>query len=95
MTTNEIIKTLAARLKITQQEARRHWRNMFAAIATGLQKGETVAMQNFGALNAAPDKPLRTYDAATQEFVPLPTKIEFFFRPYKRLKERLKEWRPR
>jgi len=93
MTTNELIKTLAVRLKITQQEARLHLRNMFAAISTGLQKGETVVMGNLGSLNAAPGKSLRTYDNATREFVPQPAQIEFFFRPYKRFKERLKEWK--
>jgi nucleoid DNA-binding protein len=94
MTTSEIVKTLAARLKITQREARRHLHNMFAAISHGLQKGETVVMPNFGSPNAAPGKPLRTYDAVTQEFVPQPSKIEFLFRPYKRLKERMKEKMP-
>lgn len=94
MTTKEIIQTLAARLKITQREARRHLHNLMAAVSTGLQKGETVVMPNFGAFNAAPGKTVRTYDATTKEFVPQPPKIEFFFRPYKRLKERMKERRP-
>jgi nucleoid DNA-binding protein len=94
MTTSEIIQTLAARLKITQREARLHLRSMFTAISNGLQRGETVVVHGFGSLNAAPGKPLRTFDAASQQFIPPPSKIEFFFRPYKRLKDRLKEWRP-
>ena len=94
MTTHEIIRTLAARLQITQREARRHLHNMFAAVATGLGKGETTGLGSFGILHATPGKPLRTYDPIKQEFVPQPAKIEFFFRPYKRFKERLKEWRP-
>jgi nucleoid DNA-binding protein len=93
MTTNELIKTIAARLKITQQEARLYLRNMLAAISEGLQKGETVVMASLGSLNAAPGKPVRTYDPTAREFVRQPSKIEFFFRPYKRFKERLKEWR--
>jgi len=93
MTTNEIVKTLAARLQITQREARLHLRHLFALIAQRLQKGETVSLPNLGALNAAIDKPRRTFDAATQEFIPQPAKIEFFFKPYKRLKSRLEKWR--
>jgi len=93
MTTNEIVKTLAARLKITQREARLHLRHIFAAISDRLQKGEAVSLPNFGALNAAAGKTLRTFDAATQEFIPQPAKIEFFFKPYKRLKARLEKWR--
>lgn len=94
MTTHEIIQTLAARLQITQREARRHLHNLFAAITTNLGKGETTALGSLGNLHAAPGKPLRTYDPVQQEFVPPPAKIEFFFRPYKRFKERLREWRP-
>ena len=94
MTTSEIIQTLAARLKVTQREARRHLHNMFAVITDGLQKGGPVVMRGFGSLNAAPSKSPRTFDTATQEFVSQPSKIELFFRPYKSLKERVKEWRP-
>jgi len=93
MTTNEIVKTLAARLKITQREARLHLRHIFAAISDRLQNGEAVGLSNFGALNAAAGKTLRTFDATTQEFIPQPAKIEFFFKPYKRLKARLQKWR--
>jgi nucleoid DNA-binding protein len=93
MTTNEIIQTLAARLQITQREARLHLRHLLAAISDRLQKGETVGLPGLGGLNAAPAKPRRTFDAATQEFVPLPAKVEFFFKPYKRLKARLEKWR--
>jgi nucleoid DNA-binding protein len=87
MNTTEMIKTLAARLQITQKETRRHLHDMFAALSVSLQKGEKVVLRNFGALSAAPSKPVRTYDAATKEFVAAPAKIEIFFRPYKRLKE--------
>jgi len=93
MTTNEIVKTLAARLQITQREARLHLRHLFAALTECLQKGEPVGLPDFGSLNAAPDKPRRTFDASTQEFVPQPAKIAFSFKPYKRLKTRLQEWR--
>jgi len=93
MTTNEVIKTLAARLKITPREARLHLRHLLAAISERLQKGETVSLPDFGGLTAAPGKPRRTFDAATQEFIPLPAKVEFFFKPYKRLKARLAKWR--
>lgn len=87
MNTTEMIKTLAARLQITQKDARRHLHNMFAALSVSLQKGEKTVLRNFGALSAAPGKPIRTYDAATKEFVPAPSKIEIFFRPYKGLKD--------
>jgi nucleoid DNA-binding protein len=84
MNTTEITKTLAARLQITQMDARRHLRNLFAALAVSLQNGEKAVLQKFGALSVAPKKPLRTYDPGTKEFVPAPSRIEIFFRPYKR-----------
>ena len=87
MNTTEMIKTLAARLQITQKQARRHLYDLFAAISVNLQKGEKVVLRNFGALSATPSKPVRTYDTATKEFVSAPSKIEIFFRPYQRLKE--------
>ena len=93
MTTDEIVKTLAARLQITQREARLHLRHLFEFVAQRLQKGETVSLPNLGALNAAAGKPFRIFDTTTQEFVPQPRSIEFFFKPYKRLKARLQEWR--
>jgi nucleoid DNA-binding protein len=94
MNTTEMIKTLAARLQITQKEARRHLHDMFAALSVSLQKGEKNVLRNFGALSAAPSKPIRIYDAATKDFVPVPTKIEIFFRPYKRLKDYVKARKP-
>jgi nucleoid DNA-binding protein len=94
MNTTKMIKTLAARLQITQMDARRHLRNMFAALSVSLQNGEKVVLRNFGALSAAPKKPLRTYDSATKEFVPAPSRIEIFFRPYKRLKDSVKARKP-
>jgi nucleoid DNA-binding protein len=93
MTTNEIVKTLAARLQITQREARLHLHRVFAVISARLQKGETVSLPGFGALHAAQDKPRRTFDAATQEFISQPAKIEFFFKPAQLLKSRLEKWR--
>ncbi len=90
MNTTEMIKTLAARLQVTQKEARRHLHDMFAALSVSLQKGEKVVLRNFGALSAAPSKPSRIYDTATKEFVSAPSKIEIFFRPYKRLKDYVK-----
>lgn len=94
MNTTEMVKTLAARLQITQKDARRHLHNMFAALSVSLQDGEKVVLQKFGALSAAPKKPLRTYDPGAKEFVPAPSRIEIFFRPYKRLKDAVKARRP-
>jgi nucleoid DNA-binding protein len=67
---------------------------MFAALSASLQNGEKIVLRNFGALNAAPSKSIRTYEAATKDFVPAPSKIEIFFRPYKRLKDYIKARRP-
>lgn len=94
MNTTEMIKTLAARLQITQKEARRHLHNMFAVLSVSLQKGEKNVLRNFGAFSAAPNQPVRTYDAATKEFVPASSPIEIFFRPYKRLKDYVKTRKP-
>jgi nucleoid DNA-binding protein len=94
MTTTEIIKTLAARLKITQREARRLFYNLFTTLTQGLQKKETMLWNGFGAFRAQRKKPLRTYDPSSQEFVPLPTETEVVFRPDKRLTEKLSERRP-
>ncbi|MGH7600920.1 MAG: HU family DNA-binding protein [bacterium] len=94
MNTTEMIKTLAARLQITQKEARRHLHNMFTTLSASLQKGEKTVLRNFGALSAAPSRPVRTYDAATKEFVSAPSKIEIFFRPYKRLKDHVEARKP-
>jgi nucleoid DNA-binding protein len=66
---------------------------MFAAISAHLQKGETVSLPGLGALHAAQDKPRRIFNAATQEFIPRPAKIGFFFKPAQRLKARLEKWR--
>lgn len=88
MTTDEIVKTLAARLSITQREARLHLRHLFDFVAQRWQKGETVSLPNLGVLHAAAGKTRRTFDEATQEFVPQPRPLEFFFKPYKHLKTR-------
>jgi len=93
MTTDEIVKTLATRLQITQREARLHLRHLFDFVTQRLQKGETVSLPNLGALNAAAGKTRRTFDENTQAFIPQPSPLEFFFKPYKRLKARLQEWR--
>lgn len=93
MTTDEIVKTLAVRLQITQREARLHLRHLFDFVAQRLQKGETVSLPKLGALHAAAGKTLRTFDETTQEFVPQPSPMAFFFKPYKQLKTRLQEWR--
>lgn len=93
MTTDEIVKTLAARLQISQREARRHLRHLFDLVAHRLQKGETVSFPNLGALHAAPGKARRTFDATTQEFVPQPRPLEFFFKSYQRLKTHLQKRR--
>ena len=94
MNTTEMIKTLAARLQITQKETRRHLHEMLAVLSASLQKGEKTVLRNFGALSAAPSKPIRIYDAATKEFVSAPAQIEIFFRPYKRLKDYVKARKP-
>jgi len=93
MTTNEMVKTLAAHLKITQQEARRLLQHFFTTISAKLQNGETMVFRSFGALGIEESRPIRTFDPATREFVPQPSEFEFFFRPYKRLKEIIKAQR--
>ncbi|MDZ7289865.1 MAG: HU family DNA-binding protein [candidate division KSB1 bacterium] len=94
MTTTEMIKTLATRLKITQREARRHLRNLFTAISERLQEGESVRLRGFGTLGTTENTTPRTYDASLKEFVPPPEKIKIFFRPYRRLTDLVKERRP-
>ncbi len=89
MNTTEMVKTLAARLQISQQAARRHVHHLFAAIAESLQKGEKVVLRGFGAFDAASRQSRRGFDSSTREFVPLPPRVEISFRPYQRLKERL------
>jgi nucleoid DNA-binding protein len=88
--TTEMVKTLAARLQISQKEARRHFHHLFAAIAESLQKGEKLVLRGFGAFEASPRQPRRKFDSSTQEFVPLPPQVEISFRPYQRLKEKIK-----
>jgi nucleoid DNA-binding protein len=95
MTTTEMIKTLATRFKITQQEARRHLYNTFAAISESLQKGETVLLRGFGTFGTRESKPRRSYLPSKKKFVMIPSKMYVFFRSGKRLKEAVKERRPK
>ena len=94
MTTTEMIKTLATRFKMTQQEARRHLYNTFTSISESLQKGEMVLLRGFGTFGTRESKPRRGYSPFAKKFVSIPSKMHAFFRPGKHLKEAVKERRP-
>ncbi|MDZ7344478.1 MAG: HU family DNA-binding protein, partial [candidate division KSB1 bacterium] len=93
-TTTEMIKTLATRFKMTQQEARRHFYNTFATISESLQKGEMVVLRGFGTFGTRESKPRRGYSPAMKKLIAIPSKMYVFFRPGKHLKETVKERRP-
>jgi DNA-binding protein HU-beta len=94
MTTTEMVKMLAKRFKISQQEARRHLYNTFATISESLQKGEMVLLRGFGTFGTRESKPRRGYSPFTKRIVSIPSKMHVFFRPSKNLKETVKERRP-
>lgn len=91
MTTKELIAHIAAETGMTKRHTEELMNATTEVIAESLQNGQTVQLQNFGALESKERAARKITNPKTGEVSVTPAKRVVSFRPNDRIKELLKK----
>ncbi|MBN1350899.1 HU family DNA-binding protein [candidate division KSB1 bacterium] len=91
MTTTEVVSILAARLNISQTQAREILQRLLAASRESLVQGNGVSIRGFGTFDIKKRAPRRSFNPFTKKWLRLPPRINAIFKPGSKLKRRINE----
>jgi nucleoid DNA-binding protein len=93
LTTDEIQKSLAEKLEITQTDLKPIFREMVDSIRRHVSKRRRITIPNFGTFVTRKKEKRKAFNPLIQKHMLLPPKISLIFRPSSKLKERVKDKR--
>lgn len=86
MTTAELVKALAARLKLNQQESRSLLDSYIAAINSQLAQNHSVTLRNFGSFTVKEVAEKRAYLPSFRSYCLIPAHHKLEFKAAKKLR---------
>lgn len=92
MTTSELVKQLAQRLRISQRQARELLDLHTQAIIRQMLQGKNVIQRNFGTFGIKEIPARRAYVPAKKTVCDIPAHRRMFFRASNKLKEFVAAW---
>ena len=94
MTASELIKTLSARLGVSQARARVVVESYVAGITHQLKEGNLVILRNFGTFGIKPVAEKRAYVPAKKSLCLIPAHAKLYFKPSEKLRAAASEAKP-
>lgn len=91
MTTADLVKALAARMEVSQRQARSLLDGYITAITQQLAAKNTVILRNFGSFSVKEVAEKRAYVPAKQGLCLIPAHQKLHFKPAKHLKDALNQ----
>ncbi len=89
MTKNDMVKTIAENMGLTQEHAREAIQGVLDGITETLLNEGRIELRNFGVFEVKKRKPRRARNPRTGEAVEVPAKLVVTFRPGREMGKRL------